>query len=94
MKDHTFDDHVAAGQGVGQALKAKAGEHRMARRRADVDPDRPEDDVVRLTLLELTGQCAGVDGLVVVVWRLDQAGGVGNTPAIVERIPLARSSSS
>src|SRR5438552_9530158 len=39
-----FDDDVAARERIGEALQAQAREHRVARGRTDVDPDRAQHD--------------------------------------------------
>lgn len=62
----------------------------MARRRPDVDADRPKHDVVGLTLFELARKRRGVDGLVVVTMRLGQTG--WETASIRDGMPRFRSS--
>jgi hypothetical protein len=92
MQYRAFDDHVAARERIGEPLQPQAREHRVARRRADVDPDRPEHDVVGLTLVELARERRGVDGLVVVAMGVSQAG--WKTASIRDGMPRFRSSSS
>jgi hypothetical protein len=64
----------------------------VARRRADVYPYSPQDDVVRLTFLEVARERRGIDGLVVVTVRVAQAG--WKTASIRDGMPRFRSSSS
>lgn len=64
----------------------------MARRGADVDPDRAEDDVVGLAFFEFTRECRGIDRLVAVAVRAGQAG--WKTASIRDGMPRLRSSSS
>jgi hypothetical protein len=64
----------------------------MARRGTDVDPDRSEDDVVGLALIELARERRWIDGLVVVTMCLGQAG--WKTASIRDGMPRLRSSSS
>ncbi len=92
MEHLALDHDIPAGERVRETLEPEAREHRVARGRSDVEADGPQDDVVGLTLFQLAGQRAGVDGLVVVTMRAGQAGCLGKTPSIWERIPLARSS--
>jgi hypothetical protein len=61
-----LDDGIATREGIGEPLQPELREHRMARRRSDVDADRPQDDVVGLPLLPLARQGSGVDGLLAV----------------------------
>jgi len=64
----------------------------VARRRADVDPDRSEDDVVGLTFFEFARESRRIDGLVVVTVGFGQAG--WKTASIRDGMPRFRSSSS
>ena len=64
----------------------------MAGGGADVEADGPQDDIVRLTLLELAREGAGVNGLIVVAVGVGQAG--WKIPSIRDGRPRARSSSS
>ena len=64
----------------------------MARGRPDIDADRPQHDVVGLTLLQLPRERRGIDGLVVVAVRVGQAG--WKTASIRDGMPRFRSSSS
>jgi hypothetical protein len=64
----------------------------VARRRADVDPDRPQHDVIGLTFFELARERRGVDCLVVVAMRFGQAG--WKTASIRDGMPRFRSSPS
>ena len=92
MEHRPFDDDVAARERIGKALQAQAREHRVARRRADVDADRPKHHVVRLTFFQLPRERRGIDGLVVVAVGVSQAG--WKIASIRDGMPRFRSSSS
>ena len=92
MKDGALDDDVPARQRIGEALQPETREHRVARRRADVDADRAQNDVVRLALFDLARERRGIDGLVLVAVRLGQAG--WKIASIRDGMPRFRSSSS
>jgi len=92
MEDLALDDDISARKRIRETLQPQAREHRMARRRADVDADRSEHYVVGLTFVELAQKSCGVDGLVVVAAVLSQAG--WKTASIRDGMPRLRSSSS
>jgi hypothetical protein len=92
VEDRALDDDVAARQRIGEPLQPQTREHRMARRRPDVDADRAKHDVVGLTLFVLARERRGIDGLVVVAVGLGQAG--WKTASIRDGMPRFRSSSS
>ena len=94
VHDLALDDDVAARERVGEPLEPEAGEHRVARRRADVDADGPQDDVVGLAFFELARERRGIDRLVVVRVRVAQAICFGKTASMREGMPRFRSSSS
>jgi hypothetical protein len=64
----------------------------MARRGADVDADRSEDNVVGLAFFVLARERRGIDRLVAVAVRVGQAG--WKTASIRDGMPRLRSSSS
>jgi hypothetical protein len=92
MQHLALDDDVAARERISEALQPQARKHRVACRRADVDADRPQHDVVGLTFFQLPRERRGIDGLVVVAVALDQAG--WKTASIRDGMPRFRSSSS
>gem|GEM_PF-6866484 len=92
VQHQPLDHDIATRQRIGEPLQPKPGEHRVAGRRADVDPHRAQDDVIRLALFQATGQSIRMDRLVIVAMRVRQAG--WNTLSIREGSSRARSSSS